>query len=120
MREWNETNHPILVRMCLECKRQSCRYGECGPFREALKRLKRTDRKPHGSVKGKLWEYKGESHTAAEWSRILGFKVNTIQKRLWNGWTIEEAIEVPRCGSRRDKNEPTDDHREPDKGSGEA
>ncbi len=39
-------------------------------------------------------EYNGESHTLAEWSKILGIKDATLRKRLNDGWGIEEAFTV--------------------------
>ena len=37
------------------------------------------------------YEYKGESHTIAEWARITGIKETTLSKRLKN-WSIEDAL----------------------------
>lgn len=39
--------------------------------------------------------FKGETHTAAEWSKILGIKSSTIRKRLKMGWNSEDALSVP-------------------------
>ena len=36
--------------------------------------------------------YMGESHTTAEWSRILGIHHSTIHGRLNNGWSVDEAL----------------------------
>jgi len=44
--------------------------------------------------------YNGETHTLAEWSRILGFGRNTISKRLDRGWTLEQAMTTPQCNGR--------------------
>ena len=40
-------------------------------------------------------EYKGEQHTLAEWSKILGIKYATLRKRLEKGWSIEGAFHTP-------------------------
>ena len=44
--------------------------------------------------------YNGETHTLAEWSRILGFGRNVISKRLNRGWTLEQAMTTPQCNGR--------------------
>lgn len=37
--------------------------------------------------------YNGETHTTAEWARILGINYHTLQTRLHrNGWSIERAF----------------------------
>ncbi len=38
---------------------------------------------------------KGETHTEAQWNRILGFKRQTIWGRIYAGWDVEEAIWTP-------------------------
>lgn len=49
-------------------------------------------------------EHKGESHTIAEWSKLMGFPRWTIGARLKDGWSVESAIETPiRHKSRRIK-----------------
>lgn len=40
-------------------------------------------------------EYKGETQTLSEWCRRLGLKYSTIEYRIKNGWTVEEAFEIP-------------------------
>lgn len=37
--------------------------------------------------------YRGESHTLAEWARILGVKKSLIKTRVWYGWSPERVIE---------------------------
>jgi hypothetical protein len=39
--------------------------------------------------------YNGKSHTLAEWARIKGFPVWTIQNRMKYGWSIEKIMETP-------------------------
>lgn len=35
-----------------------------------------------------------ETHTIAEWSRITGIKSRTIQRRIENGWSVEDALTI--------------------------
>lgn len=39
--------------------------------------------------------YKGETHTATEWSEITGIKEGTLVTRKRAGWSDEECIEIP-------------------------
>ena len=39
--------------------------------------------------------YNGETHTAAEWNRILSFPKGTVIKIISSGWSIERALETP-------------------------
>ena len=39
--------------------------------------------------------YNGETHTQAEWARILGINYSTLQRRLLDGWTVERALTTP-------------------------
>lgn len=40
-------------------------------------------------------EYKGETHTVAEWAKIFGIKYATLRKRFVSGWNAEEAFHTP-------------------------
>jgi hypothetical protein len=42
-----------------------------------------------------LIEYVGLSYTAAQWSRITGFRVQTILSRLRLGWSTERTLTEP-------------------------
>ena len=45
----------------------------------------------------RLFEHKGEKHTLAEWSEILGIDYTILHSRvLGYGWNIKEAIEKPK------------------------
>ena len=44
--------------------------------------------------------YNGESHTAAEWGRITGLGGYRIRSRLHSGFTVEEAITLPKMKGR--------------------
>jgi len=37
-------------------------------------------------------EYKGESHTLAEWARLLGMKKNTISNRYGRGLPVDKVL----------------------------
>lgn len=45
-------------------------------------------------------EFNGKTLTVAQWSRILGFSKNCIAERLNDGWSIEDALTLPK-GSRK-------------------
>ena len=40
-----------------------------------------------------LLEYKGEVHTIAEWAEIKGIKYNTLNGRIYKGWSVDRALE---------------------------
>lgn len=42
-----------------------------------------------------LLTYNGETHTQAEWARIVGIKYSTLQRRLLDGWSVERALTTP-------------------------
>jgi hypothetical protein len=37
-------------------------------------------------------DYKGETHTIAEWSKKLNIKYDTLYIRIYRGWSIERAL----------------------------
>lgn len=39
--------------------------------------------------------YNGETHSVAEWSRILNIHNSTLANRLKHGWSVKEAFETP-------------------------
>lgn len=43
----------------------------------------------------KLITYNGETHSEAEWARILGAERNVIHDRLKKGWSIERTLSTP-------------------------
>lgn len=42
-----------------------------------------------------LFNYKGKWHSIKQISKITGIKEKTIRRRLYTGWSVEEAFEVP-------------------------
>lgn len=47
--------------------------------------------------------YCGETHIAAEWDDILGFKHGVVAARLKRGWSEDEAVTIPLGQRRRQK-----------------
>lgn len=41
------------------------------------------------------YTYNGETHTRAEWARIVGISVNNLDHRLKKGWDLGEALYTP-------------------------
>ena len=39
--------------------------------------------------------YNGETHTIAEWSRILNIKTYVLYARLYSGWSVERTLTTP-------------------------
>lgn len=39
--------------------------------------------------------YNGETHTITEWNNILGFKKGVLSRRIFSGWSIEDAFTKP-------------------------
>ena len=71
---------------CVECKNEgwssNCRWA--------------TRKEQSRNMKTNLrLTYKGETHTAAEWTEILGLGYWTLYTRLKNGWTVEQALSTP-------------------------
>lgn len=52
----------------------------------------------------KLLTYKGQTHSISEWEKITGLGRN-LRKRLWRGWTIKEALTIPKNENRASKKE---------------
>ena len=50
--------------------------------------------------------YRGHTLTVAQWAEVVGLSQNTLENRVWRGWSTEEALTIPK-GRRR----PTDDER---------
>ena len=43
----------------------------------------------------KLYEYQGQLYSVKQLEKISGISKHTLYKRLKNGWSIEEAVEIP-------------------------
>lgn len=39
-----------------------------------------------------LLTYKGETHTQAEWARLIGMPYSKLQRRILDGWSVEKAL----------------------------
>jgi len=46
--------------------------------------------------------YKGQTKTLTQWAREVGLRWDTLLRRLSKGWTVEEALEIPLRGRRKD------------------
>jgi hypothetical protein len=42
-----------------------------------------------------LIEFKGETLTVADWARRTGMGADTLAKRLYSGWSVEDALTTP-------------------------
>ena len=49
----------------------------------------------------KTLTYNGITKTYKEWEEYLGYKPGTISSRLRNGWTMEEAVTIPKGQHRK-------------------
>ena len=45
--------------------------------------------------------HNGETHTVTEWDRLIGDGTGFIKRRLYKGWSIEEAATIPKGGCRK-------------------
>jgi hypothetical protein len=45
-------------------------------------------------------EFKGERKTVTQWERSLGMNKNTLWRRLYRGWSIEQALTTPVGGNK--------------------
>ena len=46
------------------------------------------------------FQYGGKSYTIAELDRLLSGGTGSLSRRLYNGWTLEEALSIPKGGTR--------------------
>lgn len=44
--------------------------------------------------------YKGLTKTMTQWAEAIGMNPGTFKRRIYQGWTVTEAIEIPVGGSR--------------------
>ncbi|MCD7769869.1 MAG: hypothetical protein LUH36_07150 [Oscillospiraceae bacterium] len=49
--------------------------------------------------------FRGEEHSIADWGRITGLSGHTISQRLGDGWSVQEALTIPR-GQKREYPKP--------------
>ncbi|MCD8087114.1 MAG: hypothetical protein LUE22_00795 [Oscillospiraceae bacterium] len=49
--------------------------------------------------------FRGEEHTIADWGRITGIPSNAISQRLGDGWSVQEALTIPK-GQKRERPKP--------------
>ena len=73
----------------------SCRWADEWDVMDEAER--REDVRDPVKLEKKLrrYEYAGQFHTLAEWSRIMGIPYEALRKRLQLGWGIEKALRTP-------------------------
>jgi hypothetical protein len=40
-------------------------------------------------------EFRGETHSLAGWSRLLGLSIHALQHRILRGWSVERILTMP-------------------------
>lgn len=49
----------------------------------------------HGDNSVEIWEYNGEKHSIAEWSKIININIETLRTRKYSGWSVEKILSTP-------------------------
>jgi hypothetical protein len=62
-------------------------HYEPGNVRWATRTEQQNNRRTNHSL-----EFRGETRTIAEWSRLIGMRFNTLATRIKRGWTVERAL----------------------------
>ena len=60
-------------------------------------------RQAYNRTTNRFYTVNGSTRTLKEWSRIYGIGDDTILHRIESGWSVEEAVTLPK-GARRTKN----------------
>lgn len=68
----------------------NCRLQRGSSIEEAFDKPKGYSKKRNRYI-----TYNDETHTLSEWTKLLGFKKNTISERLKSGWNVEKALTTP-------------------------
>ncbi len=78
---------PEQIRICLNCKKPSCPFGEC----EIVNNRNSTSKTPYTLI-----PYKGERHSIKKWSAILDMSPEALTRRLkMTGFDMEAALRIP-------------------------
>ncbi len=56
------------------------------------RRMWGTDTHNHEMI---IWEFNGETHTIAEWSKITGINAKVLRSRKHKGWDMERLLTTP-------------------------
>jgi hypothetical protein len=65
------------------------------PIAEALVNLAEQEPPLSDAARGKTFLFKGERRTLKDWSKVVGVAYHTLRKRMFQGMTLEEAINQP-------------------------
>lgn len=92
--------------------RKLCRLSRQGYIRRATSKpvtwVADTQCAPHPKLGGSRMEkwmltYGGVTKHSSEWARDLGLTDTALKDRIYNGWTVADAVTIPRGGKRRDR-----------------
>ena len=61
---------------------------------EAMSEAERQETIYGGARAARLYEWRGEKHTIAEWARIANLQETTLRYRLKSGWDIDKAMKT--------------------------
>ncbi len=50
----------------------------------------------NNTTRNRFLTYEGDTHTMAQWSKIIGLSYSTFKTRLNRGWDIKKIIETPK------------------------
>jgi hypothetical protein len=101
--EW-KTNYKAFKAWALETGYdEKAPYGKCtldrinvnGNYEPSNCRFADMKTQANNTTYNRPLAYKGETRNICEWEDVLGFRRQTIGKRLKRGWSIERAIETP-------------------------
>ena len=90
------------INACLSCTEPRCSGDRCRHLtgsRQVTPARKGT-RRPFGR-EVRRYEYEGKAYTAKELAALAGMPARTINNRLNDGWTVEEAVRGARDGKKK-------------------
>lgn len=66
-----------------------------GNYEPSNCRLVSMDKQANNKSNNKTFSYDGETHTYAEWAKIIGIKYKSFMNRVYRGWDFERIINTP-------------------------